>query len=91
MWSEAYDNFQIIYIEAHSTRELLTYRNHIIDIVKQAGDYMYPTYAPYRRQSAIGSYLTVHLSLCPRHNCTKKTNKKTTKKKQKQNNVAQTI
>ena len=40
MWSEAYDNFQIIYIEAHPTRELLTYRNRIIDIVKQAGDYV---------------------------------------------------
>ena len=40
MWSDAYDNFQIIYIEAHPTRELLTYRNNIIDIVKQAGDYV---------------------------------------------------
>ena len=44
---------------------------------------MYPTYAPYRRQSAIGNYLTVHLSLCPRHNCTKKNKKKNKQKKTK--------
>ena len=50
---------------------------------------MYPTYAPYPRQSAIGSYLTVHLSLCTRHNCTKK-KKKNNKKKTKQNKQKKT-
>ena len=50
MWSEAYDIFQLIYIETHPskstkellilTRELLTYRKHIIDIVKQCGDWL---------------------------------------------------
>ena len=50
MWSEAYNSFQLIYIETHpskSTKELLvltrkrlTYRKHIIDIVKQGGDWL---------------------------------------------------
>ena len=50
MWSEAYDIFQLIYIETHPskstkellilTRELLTYRKHIIDILKQGGDWL---------------------------------------------------
>ena len=50
MWSEAYDIVQLIYIETHSskstkellilTHELLTYRKHIIDIVKQGGDWL---------------------------------------------------
>ena len=50
MWSEAFDIFQLIYIETHPskstkeliilTRELLTYRKHIIDILKQGGDWL---------------------------------------------------
>ena len=50
MWSEAYDIFQLVYIETHPSkstkelliliRELLTYRKHIIDIVKQGGDWL---------------------------------------------------
>ena len=50
MWNEAYDIVQLIYIETHPskstkkllilTHELLTYRKHIIDIVKQGGDWL---------------------------------------------------
>ena len=79
MWSEAYDNFQIIYIEAHPTKGTFAINTWTSNISKSHYRHSETSWRlctlrmpPTVDNLLLGVILTVHLSLCPRHNCTRK-------------------